>query len=66
MLTIKELYDFLHEKGLADDDIDLLFPYYDDFDGSFCSNRDNILKTFGDCEVTGIDIYRKSLTERPD
>ena len=65
-LTVKELYDFLYEKGLADNAIDLMTPFCDDFDGSFSNNKDNILKTFGDCEVTGIDIYNKSLTERPD
>lgn len=64
MLTIRELYNFLHEKGVADSDIDLLFSVHENFDGDFCRNKDNILKTFGDEEVYGIDIYRKDLIVR--
>ena len=66
MLTIKELYNFRHEKGVADDMINLLFSYDHDYDGDFSRNKDNIIKIFGDDEVTGIDIYRSDLTERPD
>jgi hypothetical protein len=60
MLTIKELYDFLHEKGVADDEIDLVFSYDENpCSGNFELDKEEILKTWGDCEVEGIDIFRK-------
>ena len=60
MLTVKELYDFLHEKGIKDVEIDLVFRYADETRSyDFKHDKEQIQKTWNDCEIEGIDIYCK-------
>lgn len=63
-LTVKELYDFLHEHGIDDNGIDILYrdPKTEDVHwvGYRC-DKAKALETHGNCEVDGVDIYEKDI-----
>jgi len=60
MLTVRELYDFLHEKGVEDNNIDII---YRDGDNTrwvgYNHDKEEALKIHGDREVFGVDIFEK-------
>lgn len=62
-LTVKELYDFLHEHCIDDNDIDILYRDSETEDvhwiGYRC-NKAKALEIHGSCEVDGVDIYEKN------
>lgn len=62
MLTIKELYNFLHEKGIDDNCIDFLHHASDSEYAHWVAydyDKAELLEKHGDCEVYDIDIYVK-------
>ena len=66
-LTVKELYDFLHEHDINDNDIDILYrdPETEDVHwvGYHCDKAE-ALKIHGNHEVDGVDIYEKDVASQ--
>lgn len=62
MLTVRELYDFLHEHGIDDYEIDILYrdPKTEDVHWvGYNADKAEVVKIHGNCEVSGVDIYEK-------
>lgn len=60
MLTVKELYDFLHEHGVDDNEIDIIYrdPKTDDVHWvGYYGDKAEAIEIHGNCEVYGADIY---------
>lgn len=60
MLTVRELYEFLQEHGVAGNGVDILYRDSDSDNVCWIShdeNKSDAMRELGDSEVDSVDIY---------